>query len=205
MRRCHADEPRRLVLFHLAMILCLGSASCGTSGDSPAADRIVDVQETYAIAGATGQELRWALDRLGPVHDDGNHYDAVTKWNFEYTYGREETPAGCHVATLETSTTITTILPRWTPVPAAPDTLVAQWNEYVTCAALHERGQRRIYLDALTRFRSRIEALGDRPGCAALDDAVGVVEAAELRAVQTGQSGYEARTDHGHAQCGRFP
>lgn len=205
MRRCRVDGPWHRAHLRLAVILCLGAASCGTPGDGPAADRIVDVKESYPIEGATGQELRWALDRLGPLHDDGNRYDAVTKWNFEYTYGREETPDGCHVASLETTTTITTILPRWTPDPAAPAALVARWDEYVSCAALHENGHRRIYLDALARFRSHLEGLGNRPTCAALDDAVGVVEAAELHAVQAGQSDYESRTDHGHVQCGKFP
>lgn len=193
------------LLLILATLLCLGSACGGTPDDRQAADRVVDVKESYPIAGSTGQELRWALDRLGPLHDDGHRYDALTKWNFEYAYGREETPAGCHATALETTTTITTILPRWTPDPAAPAGLVARWEEYVACAALHENGHRRIYLDALERFRSHIESLGDHPTCAALDDAVARAEAAELVAVRTEQSDYEARTDHGHAQCGTFP
>ncbi|MBI4168475.1 MAG: DUF922 domain-containing protein [Acidobacteria bacterium] len=166
---------------------------------------MADTKEYYAVSGASAEELRWAMGRLGPIRDDGSRSDALTKWKFEYTYGREETPAGCRVSSLETDTTITTVLPRWTPGRSVPAALVRKWEDYVACVALHENGHRRIYLDAVARLRRRVEALGDFPRCADLDVALEALAENELRAVRGEQAGYEARTDHGYEQCGRFP
>jgi len=168
-------------------------------------DRLKDTTDFYPISGSTGPDLRAALDRLGPKNDEGGRSDAITRWNFEYTYSVKRSPGRCALESVETNTTITTILPRWAPPPGAPPVLVRRWNDYVTCAALHENGHRRIYLDAVLRFRERAAVIADSPAC---DDVVSVLDGLAretLKQLNDDQSAYETRTDHGYVQCGHFP
>lgn len=184
---------------------CLLLGGCTAGADPAARDRLRERTEAYPITGATGEELRAALDRLGPVNDQGGRSDAITRWNFEYTYSVKRSPGHCALYSVETSTEVTTILPRWDPPPAASADLRRKWEAYVACAALHENGHRRIYLDAVSKFRERVDVLDDRPTC---DEVVGALDAVAQdihRAVREDQTSYETRTDHGSVQCGRFP
>jgi len=166
---------------------------------------VKDRKEYYAIAGSSRQELRWALDRLGPQNDEGGRSDAITKWDFGYTFGLTERASRCRVSSLETSTVITTILPRWSPGPEAQRSLVKRWDEYVECAALHENGHRRIYLDGVAELRRRASALGEFETCEAATKALDTRAQEVLRDLKEAQSAYEKRTNHGYEQCGRFP
>ena len=187
-----------------AVLGCLLLA-CAAGEDAASKDKLKDTTATYAISGSSGPDLRAALDRLGPKNDEGGRSDAITRWNFAYTYSVKRSPGRCALESVETDTTITRILPRWTPPPGAPRDLVRKWDDYVTCAALHENGHRRIYLDAVAKFRERAGVIADSATC---DDVVGALDALAreiLKQLKDDQSAYETRTDHGYVQCGHFP
>ena len=157
------------------------------------------------VSGRTAQDLRFALNRLGPENDQGGRSDAVTRWHFEYSFGVIPGARSCVLGTLDTKATITTVLPRWMPGEDAPADLVRRFEAYVTCARLHETGHRRIYLDAIADFRRRSGGLGEHPGCEAVGTALDALAGAVLSEVQDAQRAYEERTDHGYRQCGHFP
>ncbi len=177
---------------------------CACAGSAPPADRVEDRKEYYAIVGASGQELRWALGRLGPINDKGTRVDALTRWEMTYTFGHAERGGGCRIDAFETSATITMVLPRWTPGPGAPAALVKRWDEYAACIVLHENGHRTIYLDGIADLRRRATALGSFPACEAATGALERAAAEVLRRIQDGQEAYEERSDHGYKQCGHF-
>jgi predicted secreted Zn-dependent protease len=190
----------------LAAALVIGLlAGCGGGPRDIVKDTVKDSAEYYPVAGTTGQDLRWALDRVGPEGHDGHRSDAVTRWHFEYAFGLMESRGRCRLDEVETTTTITMILPRWSAPPEAPRELARRWEEYVTCARLHETGHRRVYLDAITGFHGQVNALGDRESCEAMTGALDTLARETLRKVQEAQVEYEERTDHGYKQCGRFP
>jgi predicted secreted Zn-dependent protease len=168
-------------------------------------DEVIDESEFYPVSGRTGQDLRFALNRLGPENDQGGRSDAVTRWRFEYAFGVAPRARSCALGTLDTKAVITTILPRWMPDRGAPPDLVRRFEDYVTCARLHETGHRRIYLDGIADFRRRAGALGDHPSCQEVGEALDALALDLLAEVQAAQRGYEERTDHGYRQCGHFP
>jgi predicted secreted Zn-dependent protease len=189
----------------LASILCLCLLLCVCAGDGPPPDRIEDRKEYYAVDGASGQELRWALSRLGPANDKGTRVDALTRWEITYTFGHEERRGRCRLGSFETSAVITMVLPRWTPGAGASPALVKRWDEYVACAGLHENGHRAIYLDGIAGLRRRATALGDFPTCEAVTAALEETAQGALHRIQDEQEAYEERSDHGTRQCGHFP
>ncbi len=184
---------------------CLLLGGCAGGDDPPVRDHLRERTDAYPITGATGEELRAALDRLGPRNDQGGRSDAITRWNFAYTYSVRRSPGRCALHAVETETEITTFLPRWSPPPGAPPDLQREWEAYVSCAALHENGHRRIYLDAVSKFRERVDVLADFPTCDAVVSALDAVAQDVHRTVLDDQTNYETRTDHGYVQCGRFP
>lgn len=184
---------------------CLTLLACTPGQGSAVKDVVKENTEYYLVEGRSVQELRWALDRLGPLSDDGHRSDAVTKWRFEYTFGVARTTTGCALGPLETMAEITTILPRWNAEPGVPGWLRKRWAEYVACAGLHETGHKRIYLDAVARFRRRSETLGSFPTCEEVGRALDRSAEETLRKLKEDQVEYEQRTDHGYLQCGRFP
>lgn len=168
-------------------------------------DEVKDTKEYYPVLGSSARDLRWALDRLGPRNDEGGRSDAMTKWQFDYTFSLAERPMECRLGSLQTSAEITMILPRWEPGPDATGELTKQWVDYVTCAELHENGHRRIYLDAIARFRRRADSLGGYRTCSQMEQALETLAQETLKSVRDDQSAYETRTDHGYLQCGHFP
>ncbi len=186
----------------LAIVLLAG---CGGGAPDVVKDTVKESTEYYPVAGTTGQDLRWALDRVGPEGQDGHRSDAVTRWHFEYAFGLAESRGRCRLDEVETTTTITMILPRWNAPPEAPRDLAGRWEDYVTCAALHETGHKRVYLDAIAGFHRQVNALGDRESCEAMTGALDALADDSLRKVQEAQLEYEQRTDHGYKQCGHFP
>ncbi len=188
-----------------ALALGLLVAGCARGARDIVKDAVKEATEYYPIAGSSGRELRWALDRVGPEGHDGHRSDAVTKWNFEYAFGVAEAGGRCALDSVETTTVITMIFPRWSADPGAPPALVRKWEEYVACAALHETGHKRIYLDAIADFHQEVNALGERDTCEAATGALDALADDMLRKVQKEQVEYEERTDHGYRQCGRFP
>jgi predicted secreted Zn-dependent protease len=188
-----------------ALGVCIFLVACAAGEGRVPEDRVREKTERYPISGRSAQELRWALDRLGPLNDEGRRSDAVTKWHFEYSFGVARTSTGCALDSLETNTEITTILPRWSAEPGVPEQLLKTWEEYAVCAELHETGHRRIYLDAVARFRKRAERLESYPTCEEVGRALDGLAEDSLRKLKEDQVEYEGRTDHGYLQCGRFP
>jgi len=168
-------------------------------------DEVIDDSRFYPVSGRTGQELRFALNQLGPENDQGGRSDAVTRWNFEYEFGVVPAARGCSLGTIDTKVVITTVLPRWMPEAGAPSDLVRRFEGYVTCAKLHETGHRRIYLDAIAELRRRAVSVGERPTCQEAGEALDALARTLFAEVQDSQQAYEERTDHGYLQCGRFP
>ncbi len=200
--RARAGAPGASLLL---LVLCSLPCACAPRSGGEGSDAVTDRSEDYPVSGTSGQDLRWALDRLGPKNEEGERHDAMTRWRFDYTFGFDESRRGCALGSLDLTAEITTILPRWTPDAGAAPALVKRFTDYVDCARLHEAGHRRIYLDALPQFRQRARALAPRPTCDELTAALDTLARGWLEGVRELQVAYETRTDHGYTQCGRFP
>jgi predicted secreted Zn-dependent protease len=48
--------------------------------------RVDETVKYYEVRGSSAQELRAALDRLGPESDDGERFDAFTAWHVRWRY-----------------------------------------------------------------------------------------------------------------------
>ena len=158
----------------------------------------------YNISGATEWELRQSINQSRPWKDK-DATDARTEWKIQWTY--TSIPAGetRRLRSLETRTTITYTLPRWTPGPEAPKTLRDRWTKYSAALKTHEDGHSRIALVAAGEIRKRVNALPEPPAAARLDKQINDIAnkvVAEYRAVE---ATYDKKTTHGASQGAHFP
>ena len=112
---------------------------------------IVDVTMIYyEINGLTANDLRKAMNRLGPLDPvDGLHYDARTDWHISWSwpgYGESE----CDLSRVRVNYDIKVTVPFWNPTVYIDPALVDRWNHYMTALELHEQAAQ----EAIEEIRS---------------------------------------------------
>jgi len=150
----------------------------------------------YDIGGATEEELRAHLDKIGPVDSSGYKGDALTEWEVSWNwpgYGTES----CDLNQADVSYTVKVIFPRWEPPEDAPNNLVLKWFNYTYRLAKHEQG----HVDHLVDNYEIVLAAIKRATCETADAAA---EAA-LEPLRSFDLEYDRQTRHGATQGARFP
>jgi predicted secreted Zn-dependent protease len=104
------------VRLHLSAIFlfALLSAACAAPQAGPPLDSVPALREsvsyeTYAVDGSSPGEVRAALDRLGPVAEDGRQYDALTSWSLTWSFSFNQRKDSCSLAsaTIEVRSVVT--------------------------------------------------------------------------------------------------
>jgi predicted secreted Zn-dependent protease len=77
----------------------------------------------YDIIGSTAEDLRAQMDFLGPIDDNGQRYDALTRWHIRWWWpGFGQSPCELNNATV--SYEIKVIFPRWIQLKDASPRLI---------------------------------------------------------------------------------
>lgn len=158
----------------------------------------------YDIRGATAQELRDQMKKLGVRHTDGKMYVANTrcpiKWDFHYSKTRN----GCRIDSVTVTVYVTYLYPRWVNLLDGSNELRVKWSRFITALETHEEGHRDRAVDAATRIESAIANLAPRMNCqdlAVAANALGKRIAEELKREQVQ---YDVETKHGITQGTSF-
>lgn len=158
----------------------------------------------YDVAGDSAQALRHELNNKGPL-DHGQRFDAYTWWHVTWKYSYVATKDGCKFTEISTSLDGSIELPRWEPASGASDSLLKEWERYMTALRIHEDGH---YAHGVAA-RDEIQALGESfqiaGSCTAIakafnDRAGSVVDRYAAMDLQ-----YDRDTAHGKSQGATFP
>jgi predicted secreted Zn-dependent protease len=150
----------------------------------------------YDITGTTATELRASINASGPVDSSGQHNDALTMWNIDWTWPLNP-DSSCILSNATITTTITVTFPRWSPAPGASATLVQQWNTYQAALVTHESG----HVSFVVATAPDVLAAIKGATCATAEAAA---QAAVAR-IRQHDVDYDAETSHGATQGARFP
>ncbi|HEY2952871.1 MAG TPA: DUF922 domain-containing protein [Verrucomicrobiae bacterium] len=156
------------------------------------------------MSGATEMDLRRSINQSRPWKDK-DATDARTEWKIQWNYTTIPAGDGYRLRSLETKTTITYTLPRWTPGPESPKPLREHWARYSAALKTHEDGHTRIALVAAGEIRKRVNALPEAPTARRLERQINDIAdkaVAEYREVETT---YDKKTIHGASQGAHFP
>ena len=156
--------------------------------------------EYFAIRGATAQELRADLKRVGPVGETGIRGDAYTEYRIAWKFSMNFKDGSCRARDADVDLDVTMLLPRWEQPPEVPPELVQTWNRFSAVLREHEDGHHHIAVAAAKEVRRRLGKRTRAASCEALkvklDDTVKTV----LGEYRKKQADFDADTDFGRKQ-----
>lgn len=165
---------------------------------NPIKIELVDVTMIYyEINGSTADDLRKAMNRLGPLDPtDGLHYDARSDWHISWNwpgYGESE----CDLSQASVDYDIKVTVPYWNTATDMDPVVIDRWNRYMTALELHEQGHVDITVNNYLKVRDAIQAATCDTTERAAQEAI-----EEIRSLQ---AKYDQQTRHGNLQGAVFP
>ena len=160
---------------------------------------------SYDIAGSSADELRAAMQRLGPKDPvSGTPYAGFTRWRFAWSYDYARA-AACAITDVRVVARVQITLPRWRGTHRADSSVAAEWTRFVVALRRHENGHAAIVRSAARRMARRLGLLRTFRSCARLERAADAAGARILEEARAAEAAYDERTRHGDTQGARFP
>lgn len=184
-----------------AVLASLLPATAGAAQeDGPV--RIHEREETYAVTGATAEEV-WDSLVAGARREGEELIFAWTDVSMEYRSRMVRRGDACRLVDARIDVRITVTVPEWTPPRDAPLAVRQQWNRYDLAIRRHEEGHVRLAGETGRRMHEALVGLtaADCDSLKELGTEVGERIMAEGRAEQ---QRYDDETDHGRTQGVRW-
>jgi predicted secreted Zn-dependent protease len=186
---------------------CLVMASTAAVPHRAAAEPLVKRNIVhYDVSGATAEEIRANLNRLGPMHDvEKRRRDAHTRWSVKWTYRYRNVGNDCAIARVTTTVEVTITMPRLKADPSRPPALARTFEEYAGKLLLHEDGHAQNGIDIARRIEAAMLEIKPHPTCDALGRAANALGNLLIKEAAQKDADYDASTRHGETQGARFP
>lgn len=160
--------------------------------------------EYYDVHGSSVQEVREAMNRNGPIGNDGRRFHGYTKWRVGWKFRYAPRGASCEPTSVETSLDVVMTLPRWTRPDDAPAELEREWERYSAALKAHEDGHAEFGAAAAGEIQRRLSEMSGRSGCRALAEEMNRAGRAIIEEARSRELEYDATTRHGATQGARF-
>ena len=154
------------------------------------------VMRYYDVTGTSTTELRSSMNAQGPSDAGGNHNDAFTTWNIDWTWPLSP-DRSCILAGATITMVITVTFPRWMPPQGTSPALVAEWNAYQQALVEHESGHVTFVVATANDVLAAIKGASCTTAEAAAQAVVARIRQHDLD--------YDAATNHGFTQGAHFP
>jgi predicted secreted Zn-dependent protease len=167
-------------------------------------------RRSYSVEGATAQELRAALDALGPLagragaSGGAGRYDGLTDWSLRWSYRYQRAGGSCSLA----SATVTLDIVVSLPVPRGaglPPQLADRWQAYAMALESHEAGHVERERTLAAMFVTDLEETPAGPDCAELGGRLNALGESYIERIRLSDASYDAETNHGVSQGASFP
>lgn len=159
--------------------------------------------ETYAVDGATVDEVLRSLLERGPATEAGVFFGLTTA-ETRLRYRTLASDRGCAIADVEVDLDVTVTLPAWQPPPGVPSEVRRDWRRFLHALRGHEDEHREIAerkAGALHRAVSAVRA----PTCeAAVAEGRRRVGRLQIEA-EAAHRQFDRETDHGSTQGASWP
>jgi len=166
---------------------------------------VSETYEYYEIQGRTEQEMRCQMTENGCTWKDGNKYDSVTSWKFDWNFDHIRTEQGCSADAFSAAVAINFRYPRWQRPTDAPQSLIHKWESYIENLVIHENGHRDMAVEAAAELNNVVAGLPPAPTCAELDKRIQMLCSSRIKKLNADAKVYDATTGHGVKQGALFP
>ena len=131
----------------------------------------IAVQKTYyQVSGTTAAQIRKSLNRNSPVRQQGQSFDAYTRWDVDWrlrwAYDADGT---CRPNMVSTLVRIHYTLPGLQGIDSLAPDLAGRWKRYMSELVAHEEGHAKMGIEAAREIEQQLSALGQRSSCEQLD------------------------------------
>ena len=162
---------------------------------------------TYNVTGKTVNDISKSLaaNAMADPHEPGSRYYALTKWQLTDNWEVKPSPRGCEVSGGNISLAITMTLPALATTTGVSADTLKQFNTFMEKTVLHESGHAEL---ALQGTRDYQRALGNFPpvsSCDGLKTQLSDLFRRSFDAIDSANSDYDAKTQHGFTQGAVFP
>jgi predicted secreted Zn-dependent protease len=175
-------------VFYFVALLALSTIFARAQGS------VVWTTNFYSVTGANFREIRESIVSARPWRDD---FDGDTRWEVHWRFTTAQSAGSCSCSSYNTSTRITTTLPRWTPPADVMPEVKEQWTRYFTNLAQHELGHARFGLAAAAEVERRIAGVGAQTDCAQLKQIISDRANQAIAEYRRREVEYDANTNHG--------
>lgn len=201
----------RSPLGRCAALLLISSASvaaaCATTGANvgplPAGMTMSAQERHYDVTGSTAAEIRASMLALAP-RLAGRRTLGRHTWSIRWNYRYRRVGGGCRMHDVRVVLISTTSIPRWSPPPGVPDTLIDQWNAFSAALAEHERGHRDISVASGREILAALRSLR-APSCIALETDARALGERILARYREQDARYDRETRAGRTQGAVWP
>ena len=173
-------------------IAALGLVLTGAATAEPMVKRNI---VHYDVGGATAQDIRAELNRLGPID--------ATRWHIKWTYRYRNVGQDCAIARVAVTVDVTITVPRLKS--GSPVELNRAFEEFAQKLMAHEEDHAQNGIDAGKRIEAAIQDIRPYPTCDALGRTANALGESLIKEANQKDVEYDARTQHGRSQGARFP
>lgn len=160
---------------------------------------IVSEPYTYSVSANSLAGLRTGITNCPIRAAVAGSYHAITARQIAWSYSFAQSNSQCTLINVRVGLHVTQLLPDFSPKAGTPKAVVDAWNAYHTSLLTHENG----HVDVAKRYASdlvtRLNSLGSMD-CSTLRLLAKTTVDAELEALNTADTSYDATTRHGATQ-----
>lgn len=159
--------------------------------------------ERLDIRGGTAKELKAEMKRLGPRHY-GRQFFGYTNWKVTWNYTFTTHEGECALSWFKVSVDVTTTRLQWVDRGDAPAELVDRWERFTDALDEHERGHKRLGLEAAAAVERRLVLVEPQSSCDRLDHALNEAARESIDGFRETERRYDENTRHGKTEGARF-
>lgn len=194
VRRCFVPYTSLLFLVFFSLPL---AAVYGTE------TRVNNVN--YMVEGKTAEEIWTDVLAKTPVHQNGKHYAAYTKWNVSWQFWWQDNGNSCEISKVTTGLDVTYTLPRLKRTSSIPDSVLAHWDKYYAALFEHELGHKQLGSRAAIEIESQILNMAPRDSCEQLESDANEIGKNIIAKYSRIEKNYDRTTRHGLNTGAVFP
>lgn len=167
----------------------------------------VYVQETYyQVMGTTAVQIRQSLDRNSPIRQDGQSFDAHTKWDVDWQYRWSHDRDGtCRLTGVTTQVRIRYTLPGLQNTDDLTPDLAERWEQYLRALSAHEKRHAALGIGAARAIERQLLQIGDRSSCDQLEIEANTLAWDIISRYALLETRYDADSNFGELEGARFP
>jgi len=171
--------------------------------------QISDSTAYYQVFGNNATQVDAQVQECAPATKSnsgaGAEFAAETSYNLTYEYGWFINGDGtCTVTSAKVGLHLNMVMPDWQATAAAPPSLTASWQAYITGLKTHENGHVAIDQQYANQLLSDLNSFSS-VSCSTIGSELQAKIQADVAALNAANDAYDASTNHGATQGAVLP